>query len=148
MAGSGHLSTLLGRRAFFLAFGAISAVLSPVIYLAIFGQTIGIALVLLVASLQIVTVCVYGPVAAYLTERFPTAVRSSGYGVAYSLSIVLPALYPYYLPPLQRAVGDHLAVAALLALAGILVATGALAGPATRATTSLDAPQVPLATRP
>lgn len=148
MAGSGHLSTIVGRRAFFVGFGTISALLSPVVYLAIFRQTIGIPLVLLVALLQIVTVSVYGPVAAYLTERFPTAVRSSGYGVAYSLSIVLPAMYPYYLPPLQRAVGDHLAVAALLALAGMLVATGALAGPATRATASMDAPEAPLATRP
>jgi len=87
--------------------------------------------VLLVVSLQIVTVSVYGPVAAYLTERFPTAVRSSGYGLAYSFSIVLPALYPYYLPPLQHALGSHLAVAALLALAGVLVAIGAVAGPET-----------------
>ena len=36
-----------------------------------------------------------GPAAigAYLAERFPAQVRSSGYGVGYSLSIVLPALY-------------------------------------------------------
>jgi len=131
MAGCGHLSTFIGRRVFFVGFGVLSTLLAPIVYLAIFRQTTQIALVLLVVSLQIVTVSVYGPVAAYLTERFPTAVRSSGYGLAYSLSIVLPALYPYYLPPLQHAIGSHLAVAALLALAGILVAIGAVAGPET-----------------
>src|SRR5680860_1600373 len=131
MAACGYLSPFVGRRVFFVGFGVLSAVLAPIVYLTIFRQTTLIAIVLLVGSLQIVTVSVYGPVAAYLTERFPTAVRSSGYGVAYSLSIVLPALYPYYLPPLQRALGDQLAVAALLALAGVLVAAGAATGPET-----------------
>ncbi|WP_051480522.1 MFS transporter [Cellulomonas sp. KRMCY2] len=131
MAGCGHLSTLIGRRVFFIGFGVLSTILAPIVYLAIFHQTAQAALVLLVVSLQIVTVSVYGPIAAYLTERFPTAVRSSGYGLAYSLSIVLPALYPYYLPPLQQALGDQEAVAALLALAGLLVAIGAVAGPET-----------------
>lgn len=84
-----------------------------------------------IAVLQIITVSVYGPIAAYLTERFPTSVRSSGYGVAYSMSIVLPTFYPYYLPLLQRIFGSHGAVALLLTLAGILIATGAWIGPET-----------------
>src|SRR5664279_6404163 len=129
MAACGHLSTFIGRRVFFVGFGVLSAVLAPIVYLTIFRQTTLIAIVLLVGSLQIVTVSVYGPIAAYLTERFPTGVRSSGYGVAYSLSIVLPALYPYYLPPLQQLFGDTAAVAALIALAGLLVAVGAMLGP-------------------
>ena len=101
------------------------------IFLAIFNTAGTTALVLLVVALQIVTVSGYGPVGAYLVERFPTAVRSSGYGVGYSLSIVIPALYPYYLPVLQNVLGDQGAVAALLALGGILVVTGALVGPET-----------------
>ena len=133
MATCGHVSTLTGRRRFFVAFGAGSAILAPLLYLLIFRQESGPGLVMLVAGLQIVTVSVYGPVAAYLTERFPASVRASGYGVAYSLSIVLPALYPYYLPPLQQAFGEQAAVAGLLMLAGALVAVGAALGPKTRA---------------
>ena len=148
MAACGHLSTFIGRRVFFVGFGVLSALLAPIVYLAIFRQTTLIALVLLVVSLQIVTVSVYGPVAAYLTERFPTAVRSSGYGVAYSLSIVLPALYPYYLPPLQQALGDQLAVAALLALAGLLVAIGAVAGPETAKMASRGVAETAVPARP
>ena len=102
-------------------------------YLSVFRQHTPTSLVLLVVLLEVTTVSVYGPVAAYLTEHFPPAVRSSGYGLAYSLSIVLPALYPYYLPPLQHAIGAETAVAALLALAGILTALGA-AGARTRGT--------------
>jgi MFS family permease len=131
MAGCGHLSTFTGRRAFFVGFAVIAAVLGPVIFLAVFTAAGTAALVLLVVALQIVTVSGYGPVGAYLAERFPTAVRSSGYGVGYSLSIVIPSLYPYYLPALQSALGHQGAVAALLTLGGALVLFGALAGPET-----------------
>jgi MFS family permease len=131
MVGCGHLSTLIGRRTFFVGFGLITAVLAPITYLAIFSAEGTTNLVLIVVALQIVTVSGYGPVGAYLAERFPTAVRSSGYGMSYSLSIVLPALYPYYLPPLQNLLGNRAAIAALLTLAGVLVLIGGLTGPET-----------------
>ena len=131
MVGCGHLSTLIGRRTFFVGFGLIAAVLAPITYLAIFSAEGTTNLMLIVVALQVVTVSGYGPVGAYLAERFPTAVRSSGYGMSYSLSIVLPALYPYYLPPLQNMLGDHRAIAILLILAGLLVLTGGLTGPET-----------------
>lgn len=133
MAASGHLSTLTGRRTFFIVFGVFSATLAPVAYLLVFRQqTLGTTLFwVVVVVVQLVTVSAYGPIAAYLTELFPTPVRASGYGLAYSLSIVIPALYPYYLPPLQHALGEQIAVAVLLGAAGLLVALGAALGPAT-----------------
>lgn len=129
MVACGHLSTYVGRRRFFIGFGAISAVLAPLTLLAIFSAEGLTSVVLLVIALQVVTVSAYGPVGAYLTERFPAAVRSSGYGVGYSLSIVIPALYPYYLPPLQQWLGQSGAIALLLAVAGMLVLIGGWAGP-------------------
>lgn len=131
MATCGHISTFLGRRRFFILFGIFSTFFAPAIYLNVFQQKTLSSLVIMVVMLQIITVSVYGPIAAYLTERFQTSVRSSGYGVAYSMSIVLPAFYPYYLPPLQRIFGSHGAVALLLTLAGILIAAGAWIGPET-----------------
>jgi MFS family permease len=125
MVAAGHLSTFTGRRTFFIVFGMASAVVAPLIYLAVFRQHTMTGFLVLAALLEVTTVSVYGPIAAYLTEHFPPTVRSSGYGLAYSLSIVLPALFPYYLPPLQRVIGVKAAVAALLALAGVLVALGA-----------------------
>ncbi|WP_334683920.1 MFS transporter [Arthrobacter sp. CAN_A214] len=137
MAACGHLSTFTGRRRFFIGFGLLGAILAPLAFLGVFsaGSTSGV--VVLVVALQIVTVSGYGPVGAYLVERFPAAVRSSGYGVGYSLSIVLPALYPYYLPPLQDLLGRHEAVAMLLVLAGVLVAAGGLSGPETNRSRTL-----------
>ena len=130
MLACAHLSTFTGRRTFFTAFGALSTVTSPPLtYLAVFHQHAPASLLVLVVLLEVATVPVYGPVAAYLTEHFPPGVRSSGYGLAYSLSIIAPALYPYYLPPLQRALGTEPAVAALLALAGVLTVLGAAGAP-------------------
>ena len=136
MLALGHASTSAGRRRTLAAAGVLAAVAAPVAYAGVFASSAVPVTVLLVVALQVVAVSGYGPVGAYLAERFPTAVRSSGYGVGYSLSIVLPALYPYYLPPLQAALGEQTAVAALLCLGGALLATGALLGPRTDA----DAP--------
>ncbi|MBH0010110.1 MFS transporter [Salinibacterium sp. SWN1162] len=145
MAACGHLSTFTGRRRFFMGFGVLTAVGGPLAFLAVFAApTLG-QLVLGIVVLQVVTVSAYGPVGAYLVERFPTAVRASGYGVGYSLSIVIPALYPYYLPALQSVLGQQGAVAALLTLGGVLIAVGAFLGPET-ARVDLDASEsVPLA---
>ena len=138
MVGCGHLSTYVGRRRFFIGFGITSALLAPLILLAIFSAESLTALVLLVIALQILTVSAYGPIGAYLAERFPAAVRSSGYGVSYSLSIVIPALYPYYLPPLQNLLGHAGAIALLLACAGMLVLIGGFTGPETDRNTELE----------
>ncbi|MBH0024629.1 MFS transporter [Salinibacterium sp. SWN248] len=131
MAACGHLSTFTGRRRFFIGFGLLTAVAGPLAFLAVFAAPNLGQLVLGVVALQVVTVSAYGPVGAYLVERFPTSVRASGYGVGYSLSIVIPALYPYYLPALQGVLGQQGAVAALLALGGVLIAVGAFLGPET-----------------
>jgi len=138
MAACGHLSTFTGRRRFFMGFGALTAIAGPLAFLAVFAAPSLGQLVLGVVALQVVTVSAYGNAGAYLVERFPTAVRASGYGVGYSLSIVIPALYPYYLPALQSVLGQQGAVAALLALGGVLIAVGAFVGPET-ARVDLDA---------
>ena len=83
-------------------------------------------------ALQVVTVTAYGPVGAYLSERWPAEVRSTGYGTAYSLSIVLPALWPVWLPWVQGVVGERPAEMAVLAVGGLLVAGCGLLGPALR----------------
>lgn len=122
MACTGHLSTLTGRRRFFAGWGVLAALAAPPIWLALNATESLLSALLAATALQAVTVCGYGPVGAYLAEGFPAGIRSTGYGTAYSLSILLPALHPFYLPQVQDAVGRRTAVVALLVLAGVLVA--------------------------
>lgn len=129
MACTGHLSTLVGRRRFFVLWGLLAAVSGPLVWLELVGTSqIGRAMAL-ACLLQVITVCGYGPVGAYLAEGFPAAIRSTGYGTAYSLSIIVPALHPFWLPQLQHAIGHRTAVVALLVLAGLLVASCGHLGP-------------------
>lgn len=131
MTPAGHLSTRTGRRALLVGWGIVAAVLGPVLWrTTVFSRGLGRAAAL-AGLLQVATVAAYGPVSAYLSERFPTRVRSTGYGMGYSLSLVLPALYTFYtfyLPAayLPAARGDLRARRP----GGALLAVGVLLGPA------------------
>lgn len=128
MALTGALSTRLGRRRFLMIWGIGAAVLGPLAWLATLSlQLLPVAVG--AALLQVTTVCGYGPVGAYLNERFPAAVRSTGYGTAYSLSIVVPALWPWWLPALGRLLGTDGSVVAVLVTGGLLVAGCSALGP-------------------
>jgi MFS family permease len=129
MALAGHLSSLVGRRRLLVVWGAVAGLLGPGLWWASVHAPSHALAALLAALLQVATVSAYGPIAAYLSERFPATVRSTGYGSAYSLSLVLPALYPFYVPALEPWLGRHTTVMAMVALGGLLVVIGALLGP-------------------
>ena len=129
MAAAGHLSTVTGRRRLLVIWGAAAAVAGPVLWWAAVSAPTLVGAAACAALLQVVTVSAYGPISAYLSERFPTELRSTGYGAGYSLSLVLPALYPFYVPALTPLLGRHGTVLVLVALGGALVVVGALLGP-------------------
>ena len=129
MAAAGHLSSWTGRRRLFLIWGVVAATVAPFVWwLAVTSGSL-VQAAALAALLQVLTVAAYGPVAAYLSERFPTEVRSTGYGMGYSLSLVLPALYPFYLPVVEPLLGRHGSVMAMVVLGGALLVLGAALGP-------------------
>ncbi|NNG19772.1 MFS transporter [Naumannella sp. ID2617S] len=130
---TGHLSTLTGRRRFFVLWGILSVVGAPLVWLWTLGQHTLLPIAAGAVLVQVLTVCGYGPIGAYLSEAFPAPVRSTGYGTAYSLSIVIPALYPFYLPTLEGVLGHQSAVMALIVLGGLLVAVSGGLGPAVSA---------------
>lgn len=126
---AGHLSTFIGRRSLLIVWGSSAATLGPFIWWAAMKSShVGQALIL-ASLLQVVTVSAYGPIAAYLSERFPTEIRSTGYGMGYSLSLILPALYPFYLPWIESPLGRDGSVIFLIVLGGVLVVFGAARGP-------------------
>lgn len=125
MSVTGHLSTLIGRRRFFVLAGIIAALGGPILYMLITQASTIAATAVLVCLIQALTVTAYGPIGAHLSEIFPAEVRSTGYGTAYSASIVVPALFPFWLPALAVVLGSETsAVASVLACGGAFVAVG------------------------
>jgi MFS family permease len=129
----GMLSQRVGRRGFYTGFGVAMVVVGGGAYAVLtttrpaFGPALALSVVVGVATLG-----AFGPIAAYLTERFPSAVRASGYGVGYSLALIIPAFYAFYLAGLSAVLPAALGPVVLVAVAGLLVTAGALAGPETK----------------
>ncbi|MGH7109971.1 MAG: MFS transporter [Stellaceae bacterium] len=134
--GYGLLGQMIGRRRA-IVIGAVVAVVGGVVfYLAMLaharagGSALGTTV--LAAVVNDLTIAPWGIVTAYLCERFPTRVRASGYGLGYSLAVVIPSFSGIYLLWLARVMPYLLAPLVLLGLAGILMIIGALLGPETR----------------
>ena len=131
---AGLLSQRIGRRPFYIGVGALIAVAGTGSVAVLAGATkpsFGTAVLLLTIAFT-VGVLAFGPIAAYMTERFPASLRSTGYGIGYSLALVIPAFYAYYLVGLGAVVTPTYAPAALMAIGGVLVAIGGAIGPETR----------------
>lgn len=131
---SGILSQKIGRRRFYRWYAVLITVVAPGLYIA--TMSVGSSNVVLAGFLavlvQVTSLCVFAPVGAYLCERFPSSIRASGYGVGYSLAVILPAFYAFYIQALGSFMPDRVAVASLICFAGILVWIGATMGPETK----------------
>lgn len=140
----GLLSQRIGRRPFYIYYGLTVLVLGAGSYSLLMESSGGMGAVLGWAILiGVFTVGTFGPIAAYLTERFPASIRSTGYGVGYSLALIAPAFYQFYLRQFTGVVSDYLAPAILIALAGILISLGGLFGPETRDVDMADDSTIP-----
>ncbi|MCE0762352.1 MFS transporter [Pseudonocardia kujensis] len=131
---AGLLSQRVGRRPFYIGVGLLVAVVGAGATAALAAAAapgFGLAVLLLTVAF-VVGILAFGPIAAYMTERFPAALRSTGYGIGYSLALVIPAFYAYYLVGLGDLFGPTYASAILMAIGGLLIAVGALLGPETR----------------
>jgi hypothetical protein len=67
----------------------------------------------------------------YLNERFGKGIRSSGYGTAYTVSLILPSMYSVWIGVLQHVIPYDYAPLVLIVLGGVLFAAGAWIGPET-----------------
>lgn len=73
-----------------------------------------------------------GIVIVYLNERFPAAVRGSGYGTAYTISLILPGLYSTWIFLLGKVMPYEYTELVLVILGGLLFITATLIGPETK----------------
>lgn len=131
---AGLASQRFGRRPFYIVIGAVVVVVGGGT-LAVLGRATDLGYWSATALLTVaftVGILAFGPIAAHLTERFPASLRATGYGVGYSLALVVPAFFAYYLLGLEALVGPALAPAALVVIGGLLTVAGAWLGPETR----------------
>ncbi|MGH3318806.1 MAG: MFS transporter [Streptosporangiaceae bacterium] len=132
--GAGVLSQRIGRRPFFLLLGAVTGTLAPLVYGIIVGGVVqGLAgVVILTILVNIFVVSVWGVVTTYINERFHVGIRASGYGIGYSLAVIIPAFYAFYQAGLAGLMPIEFTPLVLLVIAGLLIAVGAALGPETR----------------
>jgi MFS family permease len=132
--GAGVLSQRIGRRPFFLWAGALTATLAPLIYWLIVGRVVtGLTgVVLLTIVLNLLVLSGWGVVTTYINERFHVGIRASGYGVGYSVAVIIPAFYAFYQAGLAGVMPIELTPLVLLVIAGALILAGSAVGPETR----------------
>jgi MFS family permease len=132
----GLLSQRFGRRRMLILGGIIMGVVSTTFYGLMIGNIrAGGAFALTTLCITIVlclTLGQWGIVTTYINERFPTSVRASGYGIGYSLAVVIPSFYSFYMLGLAKLMPYEFTPLVLVGLGGILSTLGAALGPETR----------------
>jgi MFS family permease len=130
---SGMIGQAIGRRRFFLIVGPLIAILGGGIMYALVSIRLGLPLVvLLVCLMSVLVTSPWGVIVTYINERFVTDVRATGFGLGFSLSVVIPSFYAFYMNWLVIVMPFTLTPVVLLVIGGLLGALGAFIGPETR----------------
>jgi MFS family permease len=132
--GAGVLGQFIGRRVMLAVIGALSATLGAFLFYLLLGAA-GSSLpviILLVCALAITVSSAWAVIVTYINERFATGVRATGFGVGYSLSVIVPSFYAFYMNWLGAVMPVRYAPIALLCIGGVIACVGALMGPETK----------------
>jgi MFS family permease len=130
----GWLAQRYGRRPFLIAWGVSAAVLGTFAYWTLLHFTpssLVTVIVLAAATVVLVGPC-WAMITAYINERFHTEMRASGFGLGYSLAVVIPAFYAFYQDQLSHVMNPTYTVLPLLVVGGLLITLGGALGPETR----------------
>ena len=134
--GCGMLSQMIGRRRAIVLCGLAVMIGGTGLYYVLVARALAGApmmeTVIVTMAFYILIVSPWGIVSTYISERFPTQIRACGYGIGYSAAVVIPAFTGVYLLGLSLVMPYVFGPLVLLALAGVLIITGALLGPETR----------------
>jgi len=116
--------------------GLVELVVCPLVYyvMIVHAQTGGPAIVttVLAGLFHVLAISPWGIVTTYICERFPTRVRASGYGIGYSIAVVIPSFSGIYLLWLGKVMPYLLSPIVLLVIAAFLMIVGSSLGPETR----------------
>lgn len=130
----GVLSQRVGRRPAIIVFGGLNLLPASLLYYFLVAGAYRdpMTLIGLVASIVVLSMPTWAVLTPYLAESFRTSIRSCGYGITYSLAAILPGLYSFYMLGLAKWMPYQFGPVVLLALGGLLLGVGALAGPETK----------------
>jgi MFS family permease len=139
----GAISQRIGRRAYLMAASAVSAVLGTFFYYLLLNSAPGnTPMITLLTTVTTVLVVAPGALSTvYINERFQTGVRASGFGLGYSLAIVLPAFYVFYQAGLAHFMPFNYTVLVLVVIGAALIFVGAAWGPETKDVDFAPAPR-------
>jgi MFS family permease len=131
---AGAIGQRVGRRRFFVVVGPLIATVgAAILYVLANAASLSLTTVtLLVCVMAVLVTSPWGVIVTYINERFATDVRATGFGVGFSLSVIIPSFYAFYLTGLSAWIPPGIAPVALLCLGGLLGMVGALMGPETR----------------
>jgi len=130
----GALGRWFGRRTILATGAALTSTIGAfLLYTLISAESMTFNwVVAVVCALNVTVTSCWAALVAYINERFATGVRATGFGVGYSLSIIIPSFYAFYLRGLSEIVTPSLAPVILLIIGGAIACVGALIGPETR----------------
>jgi MFS family permease len=132
--GAGLLGQKIGRRRAFIILGSLIATVGVGLLYAL-ANSAGASLpkiIVLVSALAVLVTAPWGIIITYINERFATEVRATGFGIGFSLSVVLPSFYAVYLDWLDNLVSPLAAPAVLLFIGAVIGTVGAAMGDETR----------------
>lgn len=132
---AGSIGQRTGRKPTLIWLGVLAATVGTLLYYLLIAEGKSLSIPLLLLLVAVIVCIVDSPFAltiAYINERFQLTERASGYGLSYSLSVVLPSFYAYYQLWLSNIMPFEYTVLVLLVVGGGLIILGAAMGPETK----------------
>ena len=131
---AGVISQRIGRRSFLIAIGAVMAVIATFLYYLLLSAPPSnlFVVILLTTIIALLVISPWGLATTYINERFHTSVRASGFGLGYSLAVILPSFYAFYQAGLQSFMPAQYTVLVLLVVGALFIIGGAAWGPETK----------------
>lgn len=130
----GALSQRTGRRLLLMVLGGLMTVVGTFLYYILISTSPdNFPLVVLLTTVIVFIVSSnWGMATSYINERFQTGIRASGFGLGYSVAVILPSFYAFYQAGLTGVMPFEYTVLPLLVVGGLLIVVGAALGPETK----------------